>query len=233
MHKKIIPFSLFVISIIVGFLIFGHFNSPQFARSDDELGKLRDQEKAVDILIDEQSVLKEQILTLREEIDTLSANRSYTADQEKLEELKTRLGLTEMTGRGVALQIETTLPELNPSDIVTYSADLRDIVQRLWSGDARAISINGQRVTALTPITPVGNSILVNDTRIFPPFEIIALEGESVLAQELNFGLYLPEIQNRLESGEYELEMTNSDKLTVPVFTGRMPTDHLTLHEND
>lgn len=233
MSKKVIPVSLFLISILVGFLLFGHFNSPQFARSDDALGKLRDQEQAVDILIAEQEILKNQILTLRNEIDTLSANKSYASDQQELESLKNQLGLTEVSGHGIVLNIETTISELTPSDIVTYSADLRDIVQRLWSGDAQAIAINGQRITALTPITPVGYSILVNDTRIFPPFEIVALEGASVLAQELNFSLYLPEIQKRIDSGEYRLQMSNSDNLTLPVFTGRMPTDHLTLSTND
>lgn len=233
MRKKIIPLSLFIISIVVGFLLFGHWNSPQFARSDDALGKLRDQEKAVEILISEQTTLKDNILALREEIDTISANKSLISDQKELDELNTQLGLSEVSGKGIILKIETTLGELTPADIVSYSADLRDIVQRLWSGDARAISINGQRVNPLTPITPVGHSILVNDSRILPPFEIVALEGESILAQELNFQLYLPEIAQRINSGEYKLEMQNSENVILPVFTGRMPTDHLILHTND
>jgi len=231
--KRAIPISLFLISIVAGFLLFGHWNTPQFARSDDAMGKLKDQEKAVELLISEQSLSKDRILVLRNEIDTLSINKSILSDQKNLEELNARLGLTQMSGRGVVLQIKTNLPELTPGDIVTYSADLRDIVQRLWSGDARAISINGQRINALTPITSVGRSILVNESRILPPFEIVALEGESVLAQELNLTLYLPEIAKRVESGELQIEMRNADDLSVPVFTGRMPTDHLTIHTND
>lgn len=232
MRKKIIPFSLFFISIILGFLLFGHFNTPQFARSDDELGKLRDQEAAIEILTSEQSNLKEQITALRTEIDTLSANKSFLSDQQKLDSLNSQIGLTELSGNGIIIKLAPSYSDLTPESSVVYSADLRDLVQRLWSADARAISINNQRIVALTPITAVGSSILINDTRINSPFEIQVLQGESNLAQELNFDLYLPEIAQRINTGEYQLTLSNSESITIPVFDGRTPTDHLTLHHD-
>ncbi len=232
MRKKIIPISLFIISVFLGFLTFAQFNTDQFARSDDELGKLQDQENAVNILISEQAELKDKILILRDEIDTLSANKSYFSDKQKLDSLHAKIGLTEMQGAGISIEISPSSLDLTPEAAVIYSADLRDLIQRLWSADAQAISINDQRITALSPITPIGSSILVNDTRISSPFKINVIQGESVLAQELNFALYLPEIARRIDTGEYKITLANSELITMPVFTGRTPTDHLTQHND-
>ena len=53
----------------------------------------------------------------------------------------------------------------------------------LWLAGAEAVSLNGERVVATTSIYCVGSTILVNDTRLSPPYEFLAI-GDPARARD-------------------------------------------------
>ena len=55
---------------------------------------------------------------------------------------------------------------------VVRDADLAILVDGLWNAGAEAIAINGQRLTALTPIRNAGPAIQVNSTPLVPPYVV-------------------------------------------------------------
>jgi len=64
------------------------------------------------------------------------------------------------------------------SDGRVLDRDLQSVVNALWAVGAEAVSINGQRLTALSAIRSAGQAILVDYRPLSPPYRILAV-GDS------------------------------------------------------
>ncbi|MFF3849758.1 DUF881 domain-containing protein [Streptomyces sp. NPDC002328] len=76
--------------------------------------------------------------------------------------------------------------------------DLQRVVNGLWESGAEAVSINGQRLTALSAIRAAGDAILVDNRPLVPPYTVLAVgDGEKLGAdfQDSADGLYLHALQ--------------------------------------
>ncbi|MGW5098736.1 DUF881 domain-containing protein [Streptomyces nodosus] len=72
--------------------------------------------------------------------------------------------------------------------------DMQRAVNGLWESGAEAISINGQRLTALSAIRAAGDAILVDNRPLVPPYTVLAVgDGDrlSTRFQDSADGLYL------------------------------------------
>jgi uncharacterized protein YlxW (UPF0749 family) len=71
---------------------------------------------------------------------------------------------------------------------------MQRVVNGLWQSGAEAISINGQRLTALSAIRAAGDAILVDNKPLVPPYTVLAVgDGQrlSTRFQDSADGLYL------------------------------------------
>ncbi|MER7780638.1 DUF881 domain-containing protein [Streptomyces sp. NPDC096191] len=76
--------------------------------------------------------------------------------------------------------------------------DMQRVVNGLWESGAEAISINGQRLTALSAIRAAGDAILVDNRPLVPPYTVLAVGGGERLSstfQDSADGLYLHALQ--------------------------------------
>lgn len=76
--------------------------------------------------------------------------------------------------------------------------DLQRVVNGLWESGAEAVSINGQRLTALSAIRAAGDAILVDNRPLVPPYTVLAVgDGERLSERFQNSadGLYLHALQ--------------------------------------
>ncbi|MEU3860573.1 DUF881 domain-containing protein [Streptomyces sp. NPDC028722] len=72
--------------------------------------------------------------------------------------------------------------------------DMQRVVNGLWASGAEAISINGQRLTALSAIRAAGDAILVDNRPLVPPYTVLAVgDGQRLGTRFQNGadGLYL------------------------------------------
>ncbi len=72
--------------------------------------------------------------------------------------------------------------------------DMQRVVNGLWASGAEAVSINGQRLTALSAIRAAGDAILVDNKPLVPPYTVLAVgDGQklSTRFQDSPDGLYL------------------------------------------
>jgi len=94
-------------------------------------------------------------------------------------------GFTPVSGPGVGVILSDSnraiKPGDNPSTSLVQDGDLTFLVMMLWYGGARAIAINGERVTTLTTITSSGPTLLINGRRLVGPFEVVAVGDPRVL----------------------------------------------------
>lgn len=227
--------AVFIITgLFIGALLTVQFKSsiPSATFFSDQL---RAQQELIDSYIADQSLLKSKIVALRGEISEAQERaQSYiqTGNLETLNSLKEQLGLTSQRGAGVEILFNDGLfvDRENPDTIsqsLVHASDLRDVVNVLRSAGAKAISINDQRIIASTPISSVGNTILVNNFHLLPPFTISAIGDAELIMQRLNDPSVLPDIQKRVEDLNVQFEAEVKDGLLVPEYTGNLPVEFI------
>jgi uncharacterized protein YlxW (UPF0749 family) len=177
MKNWTVPVTL--ISTTVGVLIAAQFKAQATFR--DALPSRREEELVVmfkDAQTENQR-LTEQVDGLREKVK--HANGPEGAQ----DQTPARWGALE--GQGVELQISDSAKALvkgeNPNIALVHNEDLLKIVNELRASGAEAISLNEQRLVEASEISCAGPTILVNKTRIAPPFIIRAIgDSETMMA---------------------------------------------------
>ncbi|GHD86712.1 membrane protein [Streptomyces naganishii JCM 4654] len=120
-------------------------------------------------------------------------------------------GATDVHGPGVKLVVDdakeaTTGGSGNPRETSGFSdtgrvrdRDMQRVVNGLWQSGAEAVSINGQRLTALSAIRAAGDAILVDNKPLVPPYTVLAVGDGKRLStgfQNSPDGLYLHALQD-------------------------------------
>ena len=158
---------------------------------------------------DERQLLNDQLASAQEQLDELALQLEEKGRQS--EELKVSLtearrlaGLSEVTGPGVVL----TLKPKQVGGSVLYSVrdeDLLLLVNELNAAGAEAVSINGERMTAISEIRAAGPYISINTRSTSMPYTVQAIGDMNTLkaAMELYGGvLYnLSELGNSAGNG--------------------------------
>jgi uncharacterized protein YlxW (UPF0749 family) len=186
------------------------------------------QKELIKSYTDEQAQLKSRIVSLRKEIEENQENVNLTTRENNLESLKilkNEIGLETVKGSGVSITLDDgffgdrTSAE-NVSQSLVHASDLRDIVNELRAANADAIAINDQRIIATTPITSVGNTILVNNFHLLPPFTIIAIGDQEILEQRLNDEKLMSDLRKRIKDKNINFSAERVAHLTAPIYNG-------------
>lgn len=97
--------------------------------------------------------------------------------------------------------------------------DLQRAVNGLWASGAEAVSVNGQRLTALSAIRAAGEAILVDNKPLAPPYTVVAIgDGRrlSTIFQDSADGQYLHVLQ---ENYGIRTSITAEDTVELPAAT--------------
>ncbi|MER5554039.1 DUF881 domain-containing protein [Streptomyces sp. NPDC002793] len=94
--------------------------------------------------------------------------------------------------------------------------DMQRVVNGLWQSGAEAVSINGQRLTALSAIRAAGDAILVDNRPLVPPYTVLAVGDGKTLAtafQDSADGQYLQALH---ESFDIRTSISEQEKVRLP-----------------
>ncbi|MFD7232923.1 DUF881 domain-containing protein [Streptomyces sp. NPDC059881] len=109
-------------------------------------------------------------------------------------------GATEVTGQGVKLVVDDAKDSESagggPRENSGFSdtgrvrdRDMQRVVNGLWEAGAEAVSINGQRLTALSAIRAAGDAILVDNRPLVPPYTVLAVGDGKKLSTRFQDGV--------------------------------------------
>ena len=218
---------MIVIGFLIGILVSTQYKST-YAIDYSDPG-VNDRKLIMDTLLNEQSLFKTQITTLREQLDGIQDNlrsgKQKTDLIEYINLLENEVGLKHVIGKGVVLILDDSplvqreLLDVNNASLV-HAADLRDVINVLRNSQVEAIAINDQRIISETPIVCVGNSILVNDTHLVPPFVISVIGEPEVIANNLKNKNLLSGIWDRINENKIVMNLRYSGNLQIPVYNG-------------
>jgi uncharacterized protein YlxW (UPF0749 family) len=103
--------------------------------------------------------------------------------------------------------------------------DLQIVVNGLWAGGAEAISVNGQRLTALSAIRSAGQAILVDFRPISPPYVINAIGDADAMRTAFASGAAGPYLRSLDDNYGIKSDIDSVSALSLPASSG------LTLHD--
>ncbi|MGW1592017.1 DUF881 domain-containing protein [Streptomyces sp. NPDC002386] len=152
--------------------------------------------------------LESDVDKLRDDVDTRRrAALSRSGGGSEADVVGVLSGATAVHGPGVKLVVNDAKEASaggdgsNPRETSGFSdtgrvrdRDMQRVVNGLWASGAEAVSINGQRLTALSAIRAAGDAILVDNRPLVPPYTVLAVgDGQrlSTRFQDSADGLYL------------------------------------------
>jgi uncharacterized protein YlxW (UPF0749 family) len=181
----------------------------------------------IDQLELEQADLKRRVSALRRELDArqqraVANTGSLEGVRSELMAQKARAGLVALRGPGIVVRLDDSPRAMsgNAVDMLVHDYDLRDVLAVLWLAGAEAVSVNDERIVYSTSVYCVGSTIMVNDTRLSPPYEITAIGDAVALQDHVGNPGYLSNLKTRSERHGVRLEVVRADSLMVPAYQG-------------
>jgi uncharacterized protein YlxW (UPF0749 family) len=176
----------------------------------------------------EQQELKRTIGHLREEL-----NQRHQDAPERIQELrkeltlqKMRAGLIDVRGSGIRVDLDDGPRADSGGDrdsALVHDYDLRDVINVLWMAGAEAVAVNDERIVHSTSIYCVGSTIMVNNTRLSPPYHISAIGDPVQLQETLRNPGYLKDLRTRIERFGVGIELVPSESITILAYRGSFP----------
>jgi len=220
-RKWVIPITL--VCIISGFFL--SFQLKVLANNNNTNPLSQKNTNLVMIINDLEEEIKNQeniIEKIRNDLSGLE-NRPIPGElqelQNQLKDARIVAGLTPVVGKGIIITIDDnkeglkTNPNDDPNKYIVHYEHILNIVSELRVGNAEAISINGQRLITSSEIRCVGNVILINTTRIAPPFEITAIGSPKHLAEIVTNGEL-----DIMQSLNYPITLQEADEVIIPAY---------------
>ncbi len=222
--------SIIIASVVLGFLLTVQFRSTLARVPSREQGRLVTAD-AIRQLENEQRQLKERIGTLRAQIAALQheAGSDLAAvgiTEADLDRLRLTAGLQTVYGPGVVAILDDSTRPIgaadDANDFIVHDYELRDVVNLLWLAGAEAIAINGERLVSITSLYCVGSTILVNDTRLSPPYEIRAIGDPAALQEALQNPRNLAKFRTKIRTYGVQFRVTEQKDTLVPAYSGNL-----------
>ncbi|MFC8720045.1 DUF881 domain-containing protein [Kitasatospora sp. NPDC057198] len=177
--------------------------------------------------------LQRQVEEDRDKVEQAQDAALQTGDDGGVAALAAQTGTGGITGPGVKLVIDDASGSgsggnvSDPRNGAGYGKngrvkdhDLQYAVNGLWLAGAEAVSVNGQRLTALSAIRAAGDAILVDNRPLVPPYTVLAIGDGPRLAQAFQDnegGRYLKIIE---DSYGIRSTLSTQKSLTLPAALG-------------
>ncbi|MDK2821880.1 MAG: hypothetical protein PWP31_1845 [Clostridia bacterium] len=222
--------SLLLVSLFSGLLVAWQLRAHlAIAAKDNQgsslIGVIKSLEK-------EDASLEDNISELRQKINDLQLERSQGKSrlirlQQQLESLELKTGLLPVSGPGITITIDdnsagadiakqSSPTTYRPEDFIIHDKNVLYMVNELKAAGAEAIAVNDQRLVNNTDIRCVGTVILINSTRLAPPYEIKVIGNPDALEASIQHA----EEFIYLKSRGFPIKVTKSDNLTLPAYNG-------------
>jgi uncharacterized protein YlxW (UPF0749 family) len=177
----------------------------------------------------EQQELKTTLADLRRQV--AERQQEAAAPTDRLQALKGELdrqqllaGLVPLQGPGVMVTLDDSAVEVpvgaDPNAYIIHEYDLRDIVNLLWIAGSEAVAINDERLVSSSSVYCVGSTVMVNNTRLSPPYLIRAIGNPRVQQEYMRNPSYLKNLKEKEQLYRLRFEVKAMANLTLPAYSG-------------
>jgi uncharacterized protein YlxW (UPF0749 family) len=219
--RWVIPFTL--VCLVLGAML-GVQVHTQKLRGDVVVG--RETSTLVGMLTSNEQQVKQQQQEIEQLRSRLAEYEKEAASEkgltrlmtEELSRTKIALGTVAVAGPGVVLEISDSKmrqgEDIGSAELfVIHDMDLLRIENELWCAGAEAISINGQRVGAGSPIACSTRLIAINGVTVGSPFVFQAIGDREKMISALNIR---DGVLDGLRVLQFPVKLAPKDKIVIP-----------------
>ena len=158
--------------------------------------------------------LQEKLLELENENQTyakVKAGDSEAAQQiqDNLNKARIFAGLESVKGKGIIVTLD------NNAFIHVYDYDILNVVNELRAAGAQAISVNDERIVAMTEIREAGQYIMINGRQFNAPFIIKAISDPDNLERSLTL---IGGVVEGLEDAQLKVSIKKAEEVVINRF---------------
>ncbi|HEY9899665.1 MAG TPA: DUF881 domain-containing protein [Pantanalinema sp.] len=203
-----------LVSVVMGFLLSTQIKNqrdyreaPPSRRAEDLVVMLRNAESAK--------------ADLEKELKGLRAEREGVGPSPRAAAGELAAGMVALEGQGLEVSVSDSAKPLqkgeDPNIAIVHNDDLLRLVNELRAGGAEAVSINDQRLVDTSEITCAGSTILVNQSRITPPFVIKAIGNPDTMSAALGLRGGIIEY---LQFYGIQVSISKKSEVLIPMYSG-------------
>lgn len=158
---------------------------------------------------------------LTEEIEALRQGIPEEAMKKEQDRLKNLAGMTDLKGPGVRVILDDSKQNSkageNANLYIIHDEDVLKVINELKASGAEAVAVNDQRLIATSEIRCVGPTLLVNDVRYSPPYEIRAIGDAKTMeaALKLRGG-----VAETLKFYGIQIQIQQEKEIEIPAYKG-------------
>ncbi len=212
--------SITFVCMIIGFML-----AVQFRQVHDAKNTLPNQR--VEELAGRLIQLEEERDELETQLELLKQESEAATNREFISELKFRACVTALSGEGVIIKMDDSTRAAksgeNPNLYLIHDDDILRVINELRAAGAEAISINEQRLTAISEIRCAGPTLSVNNVRSAAPYEIKAVGDKKSLENAIKMRGGVAET---LQVWGIQLEVSTADDVYIPPYKGTFKRTH-------
>ena len=202
------------ILIAIVFMVLGFMLSVQYKVTVQQrtirMDRVEDLSERLKAMETENKQLLQEINELRKK----GADRARDHGQERLQLLA---GTTDVEGAGIEIVLDdSNIPKKaneNPNLYIIHDEDLLRVLNELRAAGAEAISINDQRIVAMSEVRCAGPTVSVNNVRSAPPYVIKAIGAPKTLTSALRLRGGVVET---FEFWGIQVKIKSEDKVHIP-----------------
>ncbi len=193
---KIVHICIGIVCMIIAYIITCQFGSVM--RNDKEAVmpekmRLEDLQNQLTIEKEKNKDMLTQLVEAQNDLESYrneanSSGKLSNSVMDELNRLRLLAGTTEVEGQGIIVTLDdgNELDMTGEKFVIVHDSDIRMVLSELASAGAEAVSINNQRIVATTAVRCVGSTVMVNDVKVAPPFEISAIGNSETLEAAIN-----------------------------------------------
>ena len=172
--------------IAVVFMVLGFMLSVQYKVTVQQRSIRMDR---VEDLSERLKAMESENKILLQEINELRKKGADKVADHGLERERLLAGTTEVEGAGIEIVLDdSTISKKaneNPNLYISHDEDLLRVLNELRAAGAEAISLNDQRIVAMSEVRCAGPTVSVNNVRSAPPYVIKAIGASKTLISAL------------------------------------------------
>jgi uncharacterized protein YlxW (UPF0749 family) len=206
--------ALTMVCIILGVMLAWQYKSINYNRNLTSFQNKRTEELMADLikLQNENKELRNRLQELKEE--NLKYERYKTGSDQTAELLRNAVekarifaGLTDVKGKGLIVTLD------NNEFATVHDEDILDVINELRAAGAQAISVNEERIVAMSEVRQVGKYIMINGKQMEAPFVIKAISDPNELERSLTI---IDGVVEKLRDWQLKVTLKKSDEIIIP-----------------
>lgn len=178
--------ALTFVCILLGLVLSWQLKSINYNEKIVYLENKRSDELKTDLINEKQKsdLLRkknEELIKLNSDYESVKNDEEGMTEKlaEELKKLKILAGLVDVKGAGIIITVD--------NKVFNYVDDthILDLVNELKASDAQAISVNEERIVALSEIREAGSYVMINGNRMSAPYTVKAIGDPDKLYHSL------------------------------------------------